>query len=641
MVQPILIPKFVRYPTRPGVAAAVFCMSTNPTDPTDEEDSSNRLGAHPLGGGRWAFRVWAPGRSSVELRLEPPGARVVPMEPEADGRWAAVVENVEAWTLYRYVLDGKTARPDPASSSQPQGVHGPSGLVDHGSFRWDDSRWRGIELEKLVLYELHVGTFSEQGTFDGAIPRLAELAALGVNALQIMPVAQFPGERNWGYDGAYPFAVQASYGGSSGLKRLVNAAHRQGLAVILDVVYNHLGPEGNYLGDFGPYFTDRYRTPWGSAVNFDGPHSDQVRRFFVENALTWLRDFHVDGLRLDAVHGMFDFSAVPFLADLSRAVESLSAETGRTMHLIAESDLNDVRVLRSRELGGFGLDAQWSDDFHHCLHVLLTGEREGYYSDFSGVGDLAAAYNEAFVYSGRRSAFRGRRHGNSAAGVLGRSFVVCAQNHDQVGNRMLGDRLSTLADHERQKLAAGALLCAPFVPLLFMGEEYGETAPFLYFVSHSDEGLVRAVREGRRREFEHFKWKGEPPDPQSPETFERSRLRWDSRKQGRHGVLLEFHRTFLRLRAETPSLSRLDREAARAQADEGRRTLRLERGGAVAFMNFSDRPQDIGAVPPGLWRKMIDSADARWEGPGASMPETLSPGARIPPYSIALYGQGS
>lgn len=609
-------------------------------DPKTLSSPEDGLGAHPLGGGRCAFRVWAPGRAAVELRLESPGARAVPLQAEAGGYWSAVVEGVEPWARYRYALDGADARPDPASLSQPRGVHGPSEVVDHAAFRWDDSRWRGIALERLVLYELHVGAFSEQGTFDGVITRLPELAALGINTLQIMPIAQFPGERNWGYDGAYPFAAQSSYGGVAGFKRLVNAAHRHGLAVFLDVVYNHLGPEGNYLADFGPYFTDRYRTPWGAAVNFDGPQSDHVRRYFIENALSWLRDFHVDGLRLDAVHGIFDFSAVPFLADLSEAVERLSRETGRELALVGESDLNDARVLRARELGGFGLDAQWSDDFHHSLHVLLTGEREGYYSDFAGVSDLAAAFNEAFVYAGRHSPFRGRRHGNSAAGFPGRSFVVCAQNHDQVGNRMLGERLSTLTDFERQKLAAGALLCAPFIPLLFMGEEYGETNPFLYFVSHSDAALAQAVREGRRREFEHFKWKGEPPDPQDPETFGRSKLRWAARGEGRHAVLLEFYRTFLGLRAATPDLSSLDRDAARAEGDEARRTLRLRRGKeTIAFMNFSDQPQELGGAPVGRWRKLLDSADARWEGPGASLPETLSPGARIPPRSIALYAK--
>lgn len=615
-------------------------MTSQSSKPDLLASSEKTLGARPLGGGRCAFRVWSPGRAAVELRLEAPGARAVPLEAEGEGYWSAVVEGVEPWALYRYSLDGAAARPDPASMSQPRGVHGPSGIVDHAAFRWDDSRWRGIPLDKLVLYELHVGTFSEQGTFDAVITRLPELAALGINALQIMPIAQFPGDRNWGYDGAYPFAAQASYGGAGGFKRLVNAAHRQGFAVLLDVVYNHLGPEGNYLADFGPYFTDRYRTPWGSAVNVDGPHSDHVRRYFIENALSWLRDFHVDGLRLDAVHGIYDFSAVPFLADLSEAVERLSKETGRELALIAESDLNDARMLRARELGGFGLDAQWCDDFHHSLHVLLTGEREGYYSDFTGVSDLAAALNDAFVYAGRYSSFRGRRHGNSAAGCLGRSFVVCAQNHDQVGNRMLGERLSTLTDFERQKLAAGALLCAPYVPMLFMGEEYGETNPFLYFVSHSDPALAQAVREGRRREFEQFKWKGEPPDPQAPETFGRSKLNWAARGEGRHALLLEFYRTVLSLRAGNPDLSSLDREQARAEGDEVRGTLRLKRGrGVIAFMNFSDRPQDLGAAPEGLWRKLLDSADVRWEGPGATLPETLSPGARIPPRSIALYAK--
>ncbi|PIR19132.1 MAG: malto-oligosyltrehalose trehalohydrolase, partial [Elusimicrobia bacterium CG11_big_fil_rev_8_21_14_0_20_64_6] len=408
------------------------------------------------------------------------------------------------------------------------------------------------------------------------------------------------------------------------------------------VVYNHLGPEGNYLGDYGPYFTDRYRTPWGSALNFDGPNSDHVRRFFVENALSWLRDFHVDGLRLDAVHGIFDFSAVPFLADLSEAADRLSTETGWRRILIAESDLNDVRVLRERSRGGLGLDAQWNDDFHHSLHASLTEEHSGYYSDFEGVVDLATAYNEAYVYAGRLSAFRGRRHGNSAAGFLGREFVVFAQNHDQVGNRMLGERFSALTDFERQKLAAGALLLAPYLPMLFMGEEYGETAPFLYFVSHSDAGLVQAVREGRRREFERFKWKGEPPDPQAQETCDLSKLRWSTRGEGRHAVLLDFYRTLLQLRAETPALSQLDRDGCRAESDAALKTLRLVRtcsgSGVLAFMNFSAQPQRVGAVPDGRWRRILDSADARFQGPGSLMPDLPAAGALLAPYSIVLYG---
>lgn len=601
------------------------------------------LGARPSAGGRCDFRVWAPGRASVSVRLGPDGGGEAPLRAEEDGYWSASVSGAGAGTLYRYALDGNLLRPDPASLSQPQGVHGPSEVIDHASFPWTDAAWRGLALERMVVYELHVGTFTEAGTFDALIPRLADLKELGVTALELMPVAQFPGERNWGYDGAYSFATQASYGGVAGLKRLVDAAHGQGLAVLLDVVYNHLGPEGNYLGDYGPYFTDRYRTPWGAAVNFDGPQSDHVRRYFLENVLSWLRDFHMDGLRLDALHGIFDFSAVPFLADLSEAVEGLRARTGRELVLIGESDLNDVRVLRSREHGGFALDAQWSDDFHHCLHVLLTGERSGYYVDFSGVADLATAYNEAFVYSGRRSAFRGRRHGSPATGYPGRSFVVCVQNHDQVGNRMLGERLGARSGLERQKLAAGALLSAPFVPLLFMGEEYGEKAPFLYFVSHSDAGLVEAVREGRRREFEHFQWKGEPPDPQSSETFERSKLRWSSRAEGAHAALLDFHRTLLRLRARIPALARLEREGARAVADEPRRTIRLERrgGGSAVFavMNFSEQPQEPGPAPEGRWRKVLDSADARWQGPGASLPDAPAPAAKMPPYSIVIYAR--
>jgi maltooligosyltrehalose trehalohydrolase len=363
-----------------------------------------------------------------------------------------------------------------------------------------------------------VGTFTPEGTFEAIIPHLDELRELGITAVELMPVAQFPGTRNWGYDGVYPFAVQNSYGGPEGLKRLVNACHGRGIAVVLDVVYNHLGPEGNYLWDFGPYFTDRYKTPWGSAINFDGPHSDPVRRLFIENALYWVTEFRMDGLRIDAVHGILDFSAYPFLEELASAVHEKAERLNRRVYVIAESDLNDTRVIRSRELGGYGLDAQWNDDFHHALHTLLTEDQTGYYQDFGRLGDLVKAFREGFVCSGQYSSYRRRRHGNSSRDIPAGCFVVFAQNHDQVGNRMRGERLSQLVCRERMKLAAGVVFLSPFIPLLFMGEEYGETAPFPYFISHSDADLVEAVRRGRREEFAAFGWSQEPPDPQIPMT---------------------------------------------------------------------------------------------------------------------------
>ncbi len=512
-----------------------------------------------------------------------------------------------------------------------------------------------------MLYEIHVGAFTPEGTFDAAIPRLDLLKDLGVTALEIMPVAQFPGSRNWGYDGVYPYAVQHSYGGPDGLKRLVNACHRRGLAVVLDVVYNHLGPEGNYLADFGPYFTDRYKTPWGSALNFDGPFSDPVREYFIENALTWLREFHMDALRLDAIHGIVEFGARPFLAQLSRAVRKEAVRLNRPFYLIAESDLNDRRTVTPLEEGGAGLDAQWSDDFHHSLHALLTGEQGGYYRDFGRLEDLAIATSEGFVYSGRYSAYRQRSHGTSSKQIPAHQLVVCCQNHDQVGNRMEGERLSRLVSLEAQKLAAGVLLLSPFVPLLFMGEEYGEPAPFLYFVHHSDPGLIEAVRKGRKQEYAAFRWKGEPPDPQDPdpqneETFLRSKLQWELRGEGTHKMLWDFHRELLRLRKKLPALRVRSKEGMEVKAYEEERMLSVLRRNEDdrAWMVFRFASPKTGkrneektlaplSPPPGKWKKQFDSADARWGGRGSTVPDVFDVAKElqlsIRPESFVLFSQ--
>ncbi|MBE0556970.1 MAG: malto-oligosyltrehalose trehalohydrolase, partial [Proteobacteria bacterium] len=438
---------------------------------------------------------------------------------DEDGYWSVDVQDLQAGAKYWYRLNGTSLRPDPASHAQPDGVHGPSQIVDHRSFRWSDRTWKGIPLERLVIYELHVGTFTPEGTFEAIVPRLAELHSSGITAIELMPLAQFPGHRNWGYDGTYPYAVQNTYGGAQELKILVDACHRMGLAVILDVVYNHLGPEGNYLREYAPYFTDQYRTPWGMAVNFDGPHSREVRAYFIQNALHWLGNYHIDGLRLDAVHAIYDQSAIPFLRQLSEDVGRFRKETGRNCHLIAESDLNDPRMIRPPELGGFGMDAQWSDDFHHSMHALLTGERAGYYADFGGIHHLATALGEGFVYTGQYSHYRKRIHGDSVLDRPPAQLVIACQTHDQVGNRKHGDRLSTLVSFEALKASRALHLLSPYIPLLFMGEEYAEERPFLYFVSHTDEALIEAVRKGRREEFAGFQWDSNLPDPQDPETF--------------------------------------------------------------------------------------------------------------------------
>jgi len=586
----------------------------------------HRLGAAPLEDGRCRFTVWAPHAAGVEVLLTDAGDRAATMDRQAEGYFTTTVASVPPDARYRYRLhlaDGEVRdRPDPASRCQPDGVHGPSQVVP-ADFGWSDGAWCGLPLERYVIYELHVGTFSRAGSFDGVVRRLDTLVDLGVTAVELMPVAQFPGSRNWGYDGVYPFAVQHSYGGAEGLKRLVNACHRRGLAVVLDVVYNHLGPEGNYLRDFGPYFTDVYRTPWGEALNFDGPHSDHVRRYFIANALQWVDEFRIDALRLDAVHAILDGSARPFLEGLGRAVHRRAKALNRRIHLIAESALNDTRVIRPRELGGFALDAQWNDDFHHSLHTALTGERAGYYRDYNGIEALARAWREGYVYTGQYSPFRQRAHGNSSRNVPTRRFVVFAQNHDQVGNRMQGERLAALVSFEQQKLAAAVVLLSPFIPLLFMGEEYGETAPFLYFVSHDDPELVAAVREGRRREFAAFDWPGEPPDPQDKGTFRQSRLDRGLQEEERGRCLYAYYRTLMTLRRQRGELAHLSKKAMTVDCDQEQGLLLVARslGAAASFLifNFSDGPDPAGIdLPAGQWRRAFDSADKRWMGSGVT-----------------------
>ncbi len=588
------------------------------------------LGATPLPGGRCGFLVFAPSAQTVEVRLLSPAERVVPLERDVFGYHHAVVDGVKAGAMYLYRLDHGSERPDPASRFQPHGVHGPSMVTDPEAHAWSASEWRGIPLASYVLYELHVGTYTPEGTFDAVIPHLDYLADLGVTAVELMPVSQFPGRRNWGYDGVYPFAVQESYGGPEGLKRLVDACHLRGLAVVLDVVYNHLGPEGNYLSDFGPYFSDRYRTPWGSALNFDGPYSDEVRRYFLENALCWMREFRIDALRLDAIHGIMDFSASPFLSELAAAVSDLRKGENRMAYLIPESDLNDARVVTPLDEGGHGLDAQWSDDFHHALHTLLTRERDGYYSDFGGIGHMARAFTDGFVYSGQYSVYRKRRHGNATRHLPAGRFLVFAQNHDQVGNRMQGDRLSRLVSFESLKLAAGVVLLSPFLPLLFMGEEYGEVAPFLYFVHHGDEALIEAVRKGRKEEFAAFGWKGEVPDPQDEATFQRSRPDPALRTSGNHAHLLSLHRELIRIRKADPVLSRTDRTGMEVTPLEKEQALVVVRRNgpaqAAAVFHFGDAPATL-SLPGGPWTIILDSSDARWGGPGGEPGERPEPGA--------------
>jgi maltooligosyltrehalose trehalohydrolase len=593
--------------------------------------------------GKWEFIVWAPHVHALTLEIVSPARRTIRLERASRGYWSAETEGVDPDTKYVFALEGERQRPDPASHFQPDGVHGPSQVVDHSRFRWTDSSWPGVPLEEMVFYELHAGTFTSEGTFAAAVSRLDDVVSLGINAISLMPVAQFPGGRNWGYDGVYPFAVQNSYGGPEGLKEFVDACHGRGLAVVLDVVYNHLGPEGNYFREFAPYFTDTYASPWGEAVNLDQAHSDEVRNFFLENAVHWFENYHLDGLRLDAVHAFFDRSARPFLVELAAMVNALSRDCGRELYLIAESDLNDVRILKTQEEGGLGLHAQWCDDFHHALRALLTGENQGYYADFGGLSQLSKAYREGYVISWQYSRYRKRHHGSSSKERPARQFIVFSQNHDQVGNRALGERLSALVDFESLKLAAGAVILSPYLPLLFMGEEYAEEAPFQYFVSHSDAALAETVRKGRAAEFGAFACDQSPPDPQSPDTFFRSRLNWDRREIGKHAVLLRFYRRLIRLRKETPALIQPDKRRLEVSEKlDAVLTWRRWRGEDQAFglMNFSrERAEVRFEIPGGNWRKVLDSSANEWLGPGPFLPANIVGGQELilQPRSFSLY----
>ena len=614
------------------------------------------IGANYKGGNKCEFRVWAPLAGNISLKLLTPFERLAPMQKDERGYFRTVVDDVSPGALYYYFLDGERDRPDPASYFQPRGVHKASQVIDHNAFQWQDSGWQGAPMPEMIMYEIHTGAFTPEGTFDAVIPLLDELKDIGINAIEIMPVAQFPGERNWGYDGVYPFAVQNSYGGPDGLKRLVNECHLKGMAVIIDVVYNHLGPEGNYLRDYAPYFTDRYKTPWGEAINFDGPYSNEVRTFFIENALYWFEYYHIDALRLDAIHGIYDISARPFLVELAETVEDFSLKHGRRHCLIAESDLNNPLPARSGDRGGYGIDALWNDDFHHAVHTLLTNESRGYYVDFGKTGHLVKSLKEGYVYSGEYSEFRKRNHGNSSRDLPAERFIVFSQNHDQTGNRMFGERLSCLVSFESLKLAAGIVLLSPYIPLLFMGEEYGETAPFLYFISHSDPDLIEGVREGRKREFKAFNWRKEPPDPHDARTFMQSVINRDMKNEGNNKILLEFYRELMRLRKSIPAIARPDKDCLDAWADEEKKVVFMRRwkdnDHVWALFNFDKADARINPSlpasgetgPAGLsydlkWEKALDSSDKRWNGPGTLLPKGIKEGKEIimRAESFALY----
>jgi malto-oligosyltrehalose trehalohydrolase len=535
------------------------------------------------------FRVWAPAADAVEVVT---GGVRHPMAPQDDDWWAADVPGAGPGTDYSFRLDGGDLLADPRSRWQPQGVSGPSRRYEHGQFAWTDAGWRGVPLPGAVIYELHVGTFTPEGTFDAAIGKLDHLAGLGIGAVELMPVAAFPGQWGWGYDGIGLWAVHQPYGGPDGLKRLVDACHARGLGVLLDVVYNHVGI-GNRLGDFGPYFTDAHSTPWGPAVNLDQPGSDEVRAFIIGNALMWLRDYHIDGLRLDAVHALADHRALPLLEELAAATDALAAQLGRELVLIAESDLNDPRLVTAREAGGTGLTAQWSDDFHHALHSALTGEQQGYYADFGSLAVLAQTLTRVFRHDGSWSAFRGRSHGRPVDRLRTPAyrFLGYLQDHDQVGNRATGDRIADLVPDGLLRVGAGLVLTAPFTPMLFMGEEWGADTPWQYFTNHEEAWLADAVREGRRKEFAAHGWAaGDVPDPEDPQTFQRSKLDWSQPGAPPHAGLLAWYRELIALRRARPELTgpRLDQVAV--ACDEDARWLVMTRGRLLVAASLGAAP---------------------------------------------------
>ncbi|PST82839.1 malto-oligosyltrehalose trehalohydrolase [Pedobacter yulinensis] len=561
-------------------------------------------------------RLWAPGAAEVSLELEASGA-VLPMEKQDRGVWKLTTSELQPGTDYRFLVDGK-AFADPAAKFQPEGPLGASRAIDLNTVAWTDHAWSNPGLSQYIIYELHTGTFTDEGTFEAAERKLDYLLELGVTAIEIMPVAAFPGERNWGYDGVFPYAVQASYGGPEGLLRLVNACHERGLAVILDVVYNHLGPEGNVLTSLAPYTTAKYPTPWGEAMNMDDAGSDFVRQYFIENALMWLSSFHIDALRLDAVHAIRDFGPKHFLASLAEAVLNLESATGRSYHLIAECDLNDRRFVEPLDQAGYGMDAQWVDEFHHALRVTCGEPREGYYSDFSGLGHLAKAFSSGYVFDGGYSAHRDRMFGTHTAGIPGNRFVVFSQNHDQVGNRPFGERSVALYGPDKAKLMAAATILSPFVPLLFMGEEYGEDRPFLYFMDHQGEELVEAVRKGRAEEFS-FAEGQQPPDPKAASTFTSCKLTFNN--SGDHGRMLDYYKTLIRLRKTDQVFSKADRNALSVRHDQARQLLllRYEHGAGIRelYFNFSTEACAYEREDQAALNLLLCSDDIRWGGAGA------------------------
>lgn len=537
------------------------------------------------------IKVWAPNANKVELQIR--NSRLT-MTKNHNNWWAVEVPAAEHGDDYVFILDDGQPIPDPRSPWQPNGVFGASRIFDHNKFSWQDTAWQAPPLTSAIVYELHVGTFSAEGTFDGIINHLEFLKNLGITHIEIMPINGFSGSRGWGYDGVNLYAPHETYGGPDGLKRLVNACHNIGLAVILDVVYNHLGPEGNYLAHFGPYFTDRYASPWGKTINFDGQESNEVRRFFCDNATMWLRDFHIDVLRIDAVHAIIDNSAIHLLEQLAHEVKELQSIQNRHFYLITESDLNDSRHLHTWDAGGYGIDAQWNDDFHHALHTILTGERTGYYADYGSLADLEKAYTKIFIYDGCYSNFRKCNHGRPAIGLSGQSFLGYLQNHDQIGNRVHGDRLSKLVNTNRLKIGAALIFTAPFIPMIFQGEEWGTTTPFLYFTDHQNQELGKAVLAGRIQEFAAFGWQpSEVPDPQAIDAFTSSKINWEELAQESHATILNWYRSLIALRKQFSDLNNGKISQIKIIFDEAEKWFMIKRKTIITIVNFALNQQMI------------------------------------------------
>lgn len=587
------------------------------------------------------FNIWAPKAEGLHLVIEGE-SHPFEMEKQEHGYWSKSLRNISPGTRYKYQINQSQSFPDPASLSQPDGVHEASEVVDLKDFEWTDDGWKGIPLKEMIQYELHTGTFSPEGNFNGLTEKIEYFKHLGINTIELLPVAQFSGHRNWGYDGVYPFAVQNTYGGAKALMELVNECHNNGIAVIMDVVYNHFGPEGNYSAVFGHYFSDKYSTPWGQPVNFDGEHADGVRNFVVQNALMWCRDFHIDALRLDAVHAIYDFSARHIMQELAENIEQLGQQTGRKYSLIAESNLNDVRYISPVSAGGYGLDAQWSDDFHHVVHTLATGEKNGYYADYGDPQQFPKTMKNAFVYDGKYSPFRKKTYGNQTANNSADQFVIFTQNHDQVGNRLHGDRLIASAGFEMAKVAAASMFLAPYVPMLFMGEEYGERNPFYYFVSHLDHELNRLVREGRKEEFSDF-YDEVASDPDDEETFNDSKLSWNIEEDEEKKAMLGYYRELIRLRKEHIVLKLTDKDNLHMSHDG--MLFQLERWHnnhrIVALLNYDNEPKDLKWSPAHdlPLKKILDSEEAQWKGSGNTCPQSPESGITftVPRQSVVVY----